>query len=255
MLLSLRFLLLVCVFVLWLACAAIAQFDPPPPFEINRKITLAQVGHKGRITMNWDVSGYHAEAMRLDVYRERSAQKLELMKSWTVRGARGTERLDFFKQMPIGVYRLHGIPLDAEGQPVPSSARPVYLEYGGLKAWRDYKGTTKDTSERVPFSQGSASSPEQPTLVVEPAGVVVNAGQSVGLTAQLKGFQKEEELVWKLEGQGDLEQVSNTQVVYRCDAESTSGRVATIRVHVKNYPPMQANVSVVVTTATVRPQP
>lgn len=217
-----------------------------PPFEINRKYTLVQVGEKGRVNMTYDVSPWGAAGLRIDVYPEHAEPGSQPLRSWTYTGAKGAQRLPF-NDMGIGVYRLQGILLDASGKQIAGGDRAVFLEYGGWKAWRAAQAGAKDAPMKGVDRPDGA---ENASLLLSPAGLVMNAGQSAEINAQLTGVKNPNsvELVWQLEGQGDLQPLSNLRANYRAEKEAPAGKVATIHVFVRNYPALKANLSVVITT-------
>jgi len=217
-----------------------------PPFEINRKYTLVQVGEKGRVNMTYDVSAWGASGLRIDVYPEHASADSKPLRSWTYNGAKGAQRLPF-NDMGIGVYRLQGVLLDSTGKQMAGGDRAVFLEYGGWKAWRAAQGGAKDAPMKgLDRPEGA----ENAALLLSPAGLVLNAGQAAEINAQLTGVKNPNsvELVWQLEGQGELQPLGNTRANYRADKEAPNGKVATIRVWVRNYPALKANLSVVITT-------
>jgi hypothetical protein len=246
---NLNIRLLGAAFLVSLALSASAQPLNPAPFEINRKISLAQVAEKSRVTIDFDLREMAgAKDLLIRVYNTRHAEGSPPVHEWTFKGPIGSYRVSF-NDLPIAVYRVFGTPLDVNGKPMPGGERPVYVEYGGPQAWQTHEKAPKAVQDTAtePFQKlDIGSAVEGPSVQLNPPSLVLNRGESQEIVAVLQGVPGNEPLVWKLEGKGHLKVVNNRRAVYTADKGAPIGLNATINVRSRRLQAVNASMSVVV---------
>ena len=220
---------------------------PPAPFMLNDMVTICEVNHGGRVVLRYDVRHVGGQGLKLQLFLGRGKNTEKPVREFVYKGSTGTHKLDLHG-VPIAVYRVHGIPLGSNDELLAGGERPVYLCWGGGRAWRAFDKTTLDANgAKAPFQDAKVDSKDSPTLEVDPPGVVVNQGEVTPIKAFLRGLPPAEELEWKLEGSGQLKVVDGRNALYQADPKAGLGRNAVIKITCKGHPELRANVTVVVT--------
>ncbi|MBI3927757.1 MAG: hypothetical protein HY319_19610, partial [Armatimonadetes bacterium] len=199
-----RYLPAGCLILLLLAGPlAGGELPRTPVFMVNQKIKLAQVGEKGRVFVDYDVSAVGAQGLKLYLYHHSESSP---RKEWHFTAPRGRERVSL-NDMPVAVYRMVGVAVDAQGDPI---ARPalVHVEYGGWRAWEEFEaaergGPPPPLSEIAPSEQQRQQ--EGQTLSISPVSAVLKPHDTVEFETRLQGFPAGEEIGWRVED-GDWEE-------------------------------------------------
>lgn len=240
---------------------ALCQPIPPPPFTINRKLTLAQANRGGRVELDYDLTGVGAASMLLECYRFDGPKGGTRVRDWMLVQPRGHQRLAF-NDMPPAVYYFKCSLRDSANQPIAANFRAVQLEYGGWSGrLRNERATQQAASQPGKPLDGIVV---EPTVVegdaynfhVEPSALVVAPGRTGSLAAMLNQVLMAEPLAWKLEGPGRLVITENCLATYLAD-KGGEGQRATIHVESQTHPNLQADIQVLVsgqgTTSTEKP--
>ena len=225
---------------------------PAPPFTLNDKISMCQVNHGGRVVLRYDVRALGGVAMKLQLFPGKGKDRDKVAREFVFAGPSGTSKLDM-KGLPILVYRVLGTPLDAQGQPLAGGEQAVMLCWGGGRAWRAYDNPTSyqegSGQPRPPFhGLGKVKADNQPSLELDPPGIVLNRGQSQVVEAVLRNVGLQEELEWSMEGDGTFRVINNRRIYYKADKGAKIGKNATIRVACRNRPELSASLTVIVTS-------
>lgn len=220
--------------------------------QVNGKLTLAQVGEKGRIRVEYDARPVGGERVRLEAFRFLPGGEVRRVKHWETDDARGTLQIDS-GELEIGIYALTATALDLLGEPLAGPSIPVSIEYGGWKAWRGLQGEEDLRGEPPPFAGVGGSFPPpgaDPHLHLEPPTAVLRPGQEVEFQALLEGVPEGEEVDWELEGEGDLQVLPGNRARFR--APSTEGnRVVRLRAAGRVHSWLQGRATLIVTPSTI----
>lgn len=238
-----------------LTLSAAAQPLPNPPFNINRKITLAEVNRGGRVELFYDLSQYPGCSLQVTCFRFLGPAGTPKMAEWTIPGGTGMKRLDF-KKMPAAQYLFTGQLKDAQNQPVAMDFRPVQLEYGGWGSRLRVEEATREAATDPKAPMGVLPKQQEDAgewqFKVTPDAVVVQPGGQANLAATLNSRPVVEELQWFLQGPGKLIVVENFMAVYAADKKSDGDQRATITVVSPRNPQMRQDIQVLVTTENVQ---
>lgn len=220
-----------------------------PDVLVNRKLTIAQVGEKGRVYVDFDVRPVGGTGIEIRLWRAGQRPEEDVpFRTWKL-GEQGHERLDF-NDLPRGIYRLVGVALGADGQPLAQPSRLVHIEYGGPRAWDTFlPPPNRDLRASGPAFEGANVyyTRELPGLNLSPATLVLNPRQEAEITAELVSPELEgKEIEWELVGSGDLE-AQGLKARYRAPDEALGNQLIQIRCFVKNQPQIRGTTAVLVT--------
>jgi hypothetical protein len=228
-----------------------AQPLPPAPIMINRFSSLAQIGEKGRVVIDWDVTNIPgAKDCLIRVFNTKDPRGSLPVKQYTFHGPSGSIRITF-DDLPIAVYRVFGTPLDKDDKPLPGGERPVFVEYGGPQAWETYEKAphaVTANATKAPFQNLDYSLPvDGPSITLDPPSLILNRGQSGDVVAMFRGLAIDEPVDWKLDGSGHLKVLTNHRAVFTADKNAKIGMAATIHIQSRRLPSCSSTISVVVT--------
>lgn len=235
---------------LFLTLPLAAQPLPNPPFNINRKITLAEANRGGRVELFYDLSQYPGCSLQVTCYRFLGPDGSPKVAEWTIPNGVGMKRLDF-KKMPVSQYLFKGQLRDGQDQPVALDFRPVQLEYGGWSGRLRVEEATRKAS-----SDGNAPMGVVPKQMEEssewdfkvtPSSLVVQPGGQADVAAYLNSRPVVEELQWFLQGPGKLVVVENFIAIYTADKKIEGDQRATITVVAPRHPQFRQDIQVLVT--------
>ena len=242
--------------VVWLTLATAGWSQPPvlraaPAFTLNDMVTLCEVNHGGRVVLKYDVRRLGGSGIKIQLYPGKGKNYQTLFKEYRFDGPVGTARLDLHG-VPILVYRVQGVALDAQGHELTGGETPVFLCWGGGRAWRSFDNPTRYDPENggkaPPFLKATvAKATEEPSIELDPPGVVLNGGQAQKIEAVFHNVRIDEVLDWKMEGEGDFKVLTNRSVVYAAPKDAKVGKTATIKVASREHPEINATLTVIVT--------
>jgi hypothetical protein len=232
---------------LWLTLAATSAWAQPPilraapAFTLNDMVTLCEVNQGGRVVLKYDVRRLGGSGIKIQLYPGRGENYQTLYKEYCFDGPVGTAKLDLHG-VPILVYRVQGIAIDA----------PVYLCWGGGRAWRAYDNPISfdpDRGRKAPPFMGATAgkATDQPSIELDPPGLVLNEGQAQQIDAVLHHVRIDEVLDWKMEGDGDFKVINNRSAVYAAPKGAKVGKTAVITVSSREHPELNAALTVIVT--------
>ncbi len=221
-----------------------------PDVLVNRKLTIAQVGEKGRVYVDFDVRPVGGTAIEIRMWRAGQRPEEDLpFRTWKL-GAQGHERLDF-NDLPRGVYRVLGVALGPDGEPVAQPSRLVHVEYGGPRAWDTFlPPPNRDLRTPGPAFEGAAPYDgfALPGLNLSPATLVLNPKEEAELSVELVAPPvPNEEIEWELVGEGDLE-THGYKAKYKAPEEALGNQLIQIRARVRTRPQVKATTAVLVTS-------
>lgn len=241
---------------LLLTLPAMAQPLPNPPFNINRKITLAEANRGGRVELFYDLSQYPGCSLQVTCYRFLGPGGSPKVAEWTIPGGTGMKRLDF-KKMPVSQYLFKGQLRDAQDQPVALDFRPVQLEYGGWSGRLRVEEATRNAASdpKAPMGVIPKQSEESSEweFKVSPDSLVLQPGGQADVGAYLNSRPIAEEIQWFLQGPGKLVIVENFVAIYYADKQIEGDQRATITAVVSRHPQLRQDVQVLVTRENVKP--
>ena len=241
---------------LLLTLPAAAQPVANPPFNINRKITLAEANRGGRVELFYDLSQYPGCSLQVTCYRFLGPAGSPKVAEWSIPGGTGMKRLDF-KKMPVSQYLFKGQLRDAQGQPVALEFRPVQLEYGGWSGRLRVEEATRKASSDPSAPMGVIPKQSEETseweFKVTPDSLVLQPGGQANVAAYLNSRPVAEELQWFLQGPGKLMIVENFIAIYTADKQIEGDQRATITVLAPRHPQLRQDVQVLVTREAVKP--
>ncbi len=226
-----------------------------PPAHVNGATHLAQIGFKGRVRLSYDVRPLGAAGVLVLVHRwplaDPAAPADLEWRFWTPRDTREVR----FNHLPIGVYRVVTVALDAQGRPLALPSVPVYVEYGGRRAWRGMQRDVDLRAEPPPFAGVGVSyvpAEDQARVELSPATSVVKPGQEIVLRATLRNLATDVPVEWVLEGPGGLEPLPDGQARYKAP-EGDSNQVARVRCLVPGTATIEGGATILVTAVEVEP--
>ncbi len=233
-----------------------AQAAPRTPSAlVNGSDHLAQVGRMGPVRLSYDVRALGASGVRVLVHR------------WPLKGADDPPALEWcfqqpkgtplvrFHSLPVGVYRVLAIALDAQGREVGRPSYPVYVEYGGPRAWEGMNRDLDLRAEPPPLAGVGASyvaSEDLPRVELSPATSVLKPGQEVVLRARVRNLPLETPLSWHLDGPGDLEVLEDGQARYTAPG-SSKNQIARIRCEAPGTAAQSGGATVLTTSVPIEP--
>ncbi len=226
-----------------------------PSFRVNGATHLAQIGLLGRVHLDYDVrslgaAGVHVVVHRWPLATPNAGPDLE-WRFWSPAGPREVR----FGNLPVGVYRVLAVAVDAQGEPMALPSVPVYVEYGGRRAWQGMQRDVDLRAEAPPFAGVGVwyvPAEDMPRVEVSPATSVVKPGQEVLLQATVRNLAADSPVEWTLEGPGELEPLPDGQARYRAPG-GDSNRVARIHCQVPGTGATGGGATVLVTSVEVGP--
>lgn len=240
------------LFVLLLSCLAGAESTYrfiTPPIWVNQKITLAQVGEKGRIHITYDVRRIGAAGLKLYLYRHDDDPEGEPLRSWHFTHDNGRERISL-NDLPISVYFVWGQAVDEAGEPVASPTRVTAIEYGGWRAWEQFKKPEDPNDQAPAFSDVPVKTSLQGRdvqVVVSPAAVLLNPKETIEFRVFFQGLPEDDKVEWKLEGPGNLTKGEGNNVIYEAP-EVVGTKMLRLRAISERHPEIEGGASILVTT-------
>ncbi len=236
--------------ILTLLVMAAASAQTTPTFLINGKHTVAQVGEKGRIHVDYDVSRLGAAGFKLYLFHHRDELTGEPKKSWHFPVPQGRERITF-NDLPIAVYRLWGEAVDAEGKAVANPSKVVHVEYGGWLAWEEFdQSPNADTIKPAPvFSEMPVKTRldgQGVQVLVSPAAVVLNPSEQIEFKALFQGLPPTDKVRWEMDGKGDLVVTENNTAVYTAPDQLGSA-LYRVKAFSERHPEIFGGASILVT--------
>jgi len=240
-----------------LLCLGLQALAAPrtPAALVNGSDHLAQVGRMGPVRLSYDVRGLGASGVRVLAHRwpfkgPEDPPALE----WRFEQPAGTP-LVRFHSLPIGVYRVVAIALDAQGNEVARQSYPVYVEYGGPRAWEGMNRDLDLRAEPPPLAGVGASyvaSEDLPRIELSPATSVLKPGQEVLLRARARNLDQESPLRWHLEGPGRLEVLEDGQAKYTAPGGSKN-QIARVRCEAPGTAAQPGGATVLTTSVQIDP--
>jgi len=220
-----------------------------PDVLVNRKLTIAQIGEKGRVYVDFDVRPVGGTAIEIRMWRPGQRPEEDVpFRTWKL-GPQGHERLDF-NDLPRGIYRLNGVALGPDGQAVAQPSRLVHIEYGGPRAWDTFlPPPNRDLRASGPPFDGASVyyTRELPGLLLTPATLVLNPKQEAEITAELVSPELEgKEIEWELVGGGELDP-QGMKAKYRAPDEALGNQLVQVRAFVKSKPQIRGTTGILVT--------
>lgn len=214
-------------------------------------VTLCEVNHGGRVVLKYDVRRLGGSGIKIQLYPGKGKDYQKLFKEYRFDGPVGTAKLDLHG-VPILVYRVQGVAIDGQGQELRGGEAPVYLCWGGGRAWRAFDNPVRydpESGEKAPPFQKAtvANATDQPSIEFDPPGLVLNGGQAQQIDAVLHNVRIDEALDWKMEGDGDFKVISNRRAVYAAPKDAKVGKTAVIKVASREHPELNASLTVIVT--------
>ena len=233
-----------------------AQATPRTPSAlVNGSDHLAQVARKGPVRLSYDVRALGASGVRVLVHRW-PLQKADdpPVLEWCFQQPVGNP-LVRFHSLPIGVYRVRAIALDAQGHEMGRPSYPVYVEYGGPRAWDGMVRDLDLRAEPPPLAGVGVSyvaSEDLPRVELSPATSVLKPGQEVVLRARVYNLPPETRLSWHLDGPGDLKVLEEGQASYTAP-DSSKNQITRIRCEVPGPAAQPGRATVLTTSAPLEP--
>ncbi len=220
-----------------------------PSAQVNGAEHLAQVGQMGRIRLTYDVRALGAAGVRVLVHRwplrRPDAPPDREWRFWTAVGPQDVR----FDHLPVGVYRVVTVALDLQGNEIARQSYPVFVEYGGRRAWDGMQQDVDLRAEPPPFAGVGVTyvpAEDQPRVELSPATSVVKPGQEVHLRAVVRNMAPGTQVEWELDGPGDLETQPDGQAKYKAPNED-SNQIARIRCYVPGTAATEGGATVLVT--------
>lgn len=140
-----------------------------------------------------------------------SVRRAPPARQWQFATPLGRERVSF-RGLPVGIYNLITVGLDASGQRVSAPSRPMLVQHGGEAAWQAFylrkdtlrpelKGHTAPTFGKIRAPRPVAS---LPVLVMSPVNKVLKPGEQANFTARVSNTKEALQVRWVLVGPGKL---------------------------------------------------
>ncbi|MGE0492699.1 MAG: hypothetical protein AB7S38_26035 [Vulcanimicrobiota bacterium] len=240
------------LFLLLLSCLAGAEtsyrFDTPP-IMVNQKITLAQVGEKGRVHIQYDVRRIGAAGLKVYLYRHDDDPKGEPLKTWHFTHPEGRERISL-NDLPVSVYFVWGQAVDEAGEPVATPTRMTTVEYGGWRAWEEFQQPESANDQAPAFTEMPVKTNIQGRdvqVIVSPAAVLLNPKEKVEFRVFFQGLPETDKVEWKLEGPGNLTKTEGNTIIYEAP-DLVGSKMFRLRAISERHPEIEGGASILVTT-------
>lgn len=226
-----------------------------PSARVNGSDHLTQVARMGPVRLTYDVRALGASGVRVLVHRwpmknNQDAPALE----FRFQEPRGNPQVRFHS-LPIGVYRVVAIALDAQGGDLGRESYPVYVEYGGPRAWDGMRRDLDLRAEPPPLAGAGASyvaAEDLPRIELSPATSVLKPGQEVLFHARIRNLDSQTRLSWHLEGPGSLKVLEDGQARYTAPGGSKN-QIARIRCEAPGTAATPGGATVLVTQVQIEP--
>lgn len=253
-----RFLAVMALLVLGGFPVAGAPLPRTPAALVDGSGGLAQVGEGARVRLSWDVRALGASGVRVRLHR------------WPLRRPDAHPDLEFtfeapagqqvvkFQGLDRGVYRVQTVALGPSGTEVGGPSFPVYVEYGGWRAW-DGMDREQDLRADPPPLAGVGASyvprEDLPALELSPTTGVVKPSGEVVLRATLRNMPEDTSLEWELEGPGDLDPSKDGREAKYTAPEGGANEVARVRVFAPGTAAADGRATLLVTPVKVGGEP
>ena len=249
-------ILAVLAILVWASGLQAAALPRTPSALVNGSDHLAQVGEMGPVRLTFDVRAMGAAGVHILVHRwPLKRPDAPPDREWRFQTPVGPQDVKF-NHLALGVYRVVAVALDAQGQEIGSQSYPVFVEYGGPRAW---DGMQRDPDLRagppplagVGFSYVAPES--MPRVEVQPVTCVLKPGQEVTFQAQVRNMPGETRVDWELQGPGELQVLPEGKALYRAPGQETN-QVARIRCFVPDTGAQDGAATVLVTPVQLEKQ-
>lgn len=239
--------------LLLLGAAGATAAPRTPSALVNGSGHLAQVAEMGPVRLTWDVRALGAAGVRVTVRR------------WPLRGPDAPPDREWrfsspvgpgdvrFDHLPRAIYCVVAIALDAGGGEIGSESLPVFVEYGGWRAWNGVRQDVDLRAGAPPLAGVGGSyvpAEELPRVDLSPATAVLGPNKEIELRAVVRNMPEGTDVEWELEGPGDLERLPDRRAKYTAPEEE-SNQIARIRCYVPDTGAAEGRATVLVTPVQV----
>lgn len=189
-----------------MASAALAAPRTPSAL-VNGAERMAQVYENGPTELTFDVRSIGGAGIRVRLERWPFKPEVAPAREWRFDVDHGARKVKL-NGLPIGIYRAVAVALDASGADLGAPSFPIYVEYGGWRAW---DGVALEPDLRAgppPFAGVGASyvpPVDLPRVDLAPATSVLKPGAEVELRATVRNLPADTEVRWVLDGPGSLD--------------------------------------------------
>lgn len=229
--------------------ASVALAAPrTPSAQVNGADRMAQVAEDGPTELTFDVRPIGGAGIRVSLERWPFKPDVAPAREWRFQVDHGARQVKL-NGLPIGVYRAVAVALDATGADMGAPSFPIYVEYGGWRAW---DGVALEPDLRAgppPFAGVGASYVppiDLPRVDLTPSTSVVKPGAELELRATVRNLPSDTEVRWVLDGPGSLD-VDGTSAKYTAP-DTYENQVARIRVFCPDKVAEEGHATVLVTS-------
>ena len=213
--------------------------QPRTPYVyVNDKFKLVQLAISQRATLSYDLSPIGGEHLMVKLFRHNQTLDQEPMREWLFHGQAKRERISL-KDLPISLYTVVAYCCDENGQALAYAAPIIHIEYGGWRAWEDFKPPVEVVKNKPEtFSEVEAATKTQNRdlrIGLNPPAVVIRPGEVVDFKPVFHNMEPES-VTWKLVGEGELKAIEDGQYRYTAPAEQIGAKL--YRVEIKSVAPI-----------------
>lgn len=241
--------------LLGLALVAMTQLVAAQPVTprvlINDAYRLVQLRRGQRTTVRYDLRPIRGEHLKIDLYKHSQLEGEAPLREWVIHKSHGTERISF-EDLPRSVYRLIAYACDEQGQPLAVRAPLIHVNYGGWRAWEDFKPAKEVVKEPPPTFEAVGVSTNvaniDAAIYIVPQAVVLKPGESTVFQSGYRNVDKVA-LNWSLKGQGELTKIDDFSYSYKAPADQLGTKLFRLEVTSPSHPNLQGGATILVSSA------
>lgn len=230
-----------------------AQAAPRTPAAlVNGADRMAQVGESGPVELTFDVRSIGGAGVRVMV--QRWPFKQPPAREWRFEADHGAQSVKM-NGLPLGIYRVVAVATDSTGADMGGESFPIYVEYGGWRAWDGVALEEDLRAEPPPFAGVGASyipRIDLPRVDLQPATTVLKPGAELQMRAIVRNLPSDTPVEWILEGPGDLEVLDPWHAKYTAP-DTYDNEVARVRATIPSKNAEEGHATILVTSLKVDP--
>ena len=236
--------------VLALSQIALAQPVTPRVF-INDAYRLVQLRRGQRTTVRYDLRSIRGQHLKLDLYKHDQLGNEAPLKEWIFHKSHGRERVSL-KELPRAVYRLVAYACDEQGKPLAMRAPLIHVNYGGWRAWEEFKPSKEVVKKAPPSFDGVGVSTNianrDAAIFLTPQAVVIKPGETTVFRSGYRNVEKEP-LTWRLEGEGELTKIDDFSYSYKAPSGQLGSKLFRLEISSSIYPNLLGGATILVSPA------
>lgn len=227
-----------------------------PSALVNGSGRLAQIGECGPMELTFDVRELGAAGVRVMLQRIPVRPDAEPAREWRFPVDHGVRTVKT-NGLDVGIYQVVAVALDASGADLGGESFPIYVEYGGLRAWDGLLLLEDLRAAPPPFAGVGASyvpRMDMPRVELTPATSVLKPGGRLELRAAVRNMPLDSDVEWHLDGPGELEVLEPSRARYTAP-DGPDNEIVRVRASVPSKAAEEGHATILVTPVKVDDRP